>query len=230
MARSAPDGPRFSPDLYRFLRELAKNNNRDWFLENKPRYDAVVRAPCLEFIREVGPGIGRLSKYLVADDRPSGGSLYRIYRDVRFAKDKSPYKTTVGIHFYHVGADSHGGNYPGFYLHLGPKDNFVGAGLWGPDPVALNKIRSAIADDPARWKKARVAPLAGHGEVLKRVPTGFSPDHPMAADLKHKDFVVSLEVTDREVLDPKFPGRFLAACAELDPMNRFLARAVGIEY
>ncbi len=221
---------RFTPELYQFLRELAKNNNRGWFLENKERYDRVVRAPCLEFIRTVGPGIQRLSKWLVADDRPNGGSLYRIYRDVRFSKDKSPYKTTVGIHFYHMGAGGSSGSAPGFYLHLGPGDNFAGGGLWGPDPAALKRIRAAIAADRSGWKKARVVPLTDHGDQLKRVPPGFDPAHPFADDLRHKDFTAGLPLAEAQVVKPGFPKTFLAECARLNGLNRFLARAAGIEY
>jgi uncharacterized protein (TIGR02453 family) len=222
--------PTLAPELYRFLRELVRNNNREWFQKNKARYDQVVREPCLAFIREVGPGIARLSKWLVADDRPNGGSLYRIYRDVRLSKDKSPYKTTVGIHFYHMGMGKSSGSYPGFYLHLGPDDNFVGAGLWGPDPAALLKIRKAIATQATAWKKVRVVALSDYGDSLKRVPTGFDPEHPFAEDLKHKDFTASLPLTEAQVMNPRFTKTFLDGCRKLDPFNRFLAQAVGVDF
>ena len=118
----------FTSESFAFLRELSKNNNREWFAANKKRYEAELRDPALRFISDFGPRLNRIAPRLVADPRPVGGSMFRIYRDTRFAADKTPYKTAVGIRFPHRAAsDVHS---PGFYLHLEPSEVFVGAGIW----------------------------------------------------------------------------------------------------
>ena len=139
--------PHFAPALFAFLRELRENNNREWFQANKGRYEADVRDPLLRFIADFALPLHELSTHFVADPRPVGGSLFRIYRDVRFSKDKSPYKTQAAAHFRHErGKDVHA---PGFYLHLEPDDVFAGAGIWHPDMKSLTKIRDAIVANPA---------------------------------------------------------------------------------
>jgi len=142
----------FSPDTFGFLGELRANNNRDWFLANRARYESVVRDPFLQFIADLAPRLERISPHLVADPRPSGGSFIRIFRDTRFSKDKSPYKWHAAAHFRHVkGKDIHA---PGFYLHLEPRQVFAANGLWHPDPPTLARIREAIVASPARWERA----------------------------------------------------------------------------
>src|SRR5215471_5421701 len=106
----------FNPGLFEFLHQLQSHNNRDWFLENKERYEKQVRAPVLRFITDLGPGLRKINSHIVADPSPTRGSMMRIYRDIRFSKDKSPYKTSVAAHFWHdKGKD---GATPGFYLRL----------------------------------------------------------------------------------------------------------------
>src|SRR5262245_16529190 len=112
----------FKPALFKFLKDLAKNNNRPWFEENKARFERDVRDPLLSFIGDFASPLAKISKHYLADPRPSGGSMFRIYRDTRFAKDKSPYKTHVAAHFRHsAGKDVHA---PGFYVHLEPGQVF----------------------------------------------------------------------------------------------------------
>ena len=132
--------PGFPQGALPFLEELSANNNRDWFAENKDRYEELVRNPALDFIGAMGPYLERLSKRFEAIPKRSGGSMMRPYRDTRFAKDKTPYKTNVGIQFRHaLGRDIHA---PGFYVHIEPHDVFVGVGSWRPDSAALVKIRT----------------------------------------------------------------------------------------
>src|SRR5918992_310398 len=146
----------FGEDTFAFLRELKRNNDRDWFNANKDRYEGSVKEPFLQFINDVGPALRKVSRNLVADPRPVGGSMFRIYRDVRFSKDKSPYKTHAGIHFRHAfGKDAHA---PGFYLHLEPGGSFAGVGIWRGGPATLGKIRDAIVDDPDAWISATREP------------------------------------------------------------------------
>ena len=131
----------FTPESFAFLRELRENNNRDWFAANKQRYEREVRDPALRFISDFGPHLLRIAPRLVADPRRS---MFRIYRDTRFSRDKSPYKTHIGIHFFHEKAKA-AASVPGFYLHISPGESFAAAGIWHPDPRSLGKVREAIA-------------------------------------------------------------------------------------
>ena len=140
----------FQPTIFQFLEELADNNNRPWFQENKRRYEREVLEPCLAFIRAFGPRLKKISRFFVASDRRIGGSLMRVYRDTRFAKDKTPYKTNVGIQFRHeFGRDVHA---PGFYVHIAPDECFLAVGVWRPD-------RRVAGPDPA-GDRGRARPLA----------------------------------------------------------------------
>jgi len=142
----------FGPELFSFLEDLGANNDREWFAANKRRYEEHLLEPALAFIGEFAPRLEKISPHFRADARPSGGSLFRIYRDTRFSKDKSPYKTNVGLHFRHERAkDAHA---PGYYLHIGPDEVFGGAGIWHPATDAANRIREAIVADRERWKRA----------------------------------------------------------------------------
>lgn len=226
VARSSP----FRREFFQFLRELQKNNNRPWFVKNKSRFDRDVLGASLSFVEAMGPEVHRINAHLVADARPVGGSLMRIYRDVRFSRDKSPYRTSMGIHFFHSQSEGHEGGLPGFFLHLAPAESFVASGMWMPPPPDLAKIRSAIVDNVGTWRKVRAVGLSADENALKRVPPGFDPNHPMADDLKRKSFVASTEFDDSEVTSPAFSSRFLAECRRLDQLNRFLARAVGVPY
>ncbi|MCI4335577.1 MAG: DUF2461 domain-containing protein [Thermoplasmata archaeon] len=230
MKETAPGRAHFTPESFRFLQELAKNNNREWFIENKARYEASVQAPSREFVRSVGPRLGAISHHLLADDRLVGGSIMRIYRDVRFSRDKSPYRTSVGIHFSHDGAQRKEDHLPGFFLHLAPADSWVYAGMWMADPPRLQMIRSAIVARSADWRKVRAAVPEIEGEALKRPPPGFSADHPYIEDLKRKGFTAGLPIKDAVVTLPDFAERFVSLCKSLDPLNRFLARSIALPY
>ena len=212
----------FDDELFAFLRELRSNNDRTWFQANKARYERSVKQPVLAFVEDAGPALRKLSKQLVADPRPVGGSMFRIYRDVRFSKDKSPYKTHVGVHFP-LGGGVHG---PGYYLHLEPRECFVAAGMWQPEPEALQQIRQAIADRPADWRKAS-GDLGEDENALKRPPRGFDADHPMIEDIKRKSFTGSLRLSEGQLTGEDAMREFIGTCKELSPLMRFLARAVG---
>ncbi len=230
MTDTPPEYRPFGPEFFRFLRELAKNNDRDWFSENKARYLEQVQAPSLAFVRAVGPELGALSRRLVADARPSGGSIMRVYRDVRFSKDKSPYRTTVGIHFMHERSPTTDEHLPGFFLHLAPDDSWVYAGVWQPETAPLDLIRRSIVHRAAEWKKVRASVPEIEGESLKRPPAGFAADHPLIEDLKRKGFTTGTPFKDAAVIGPGFPDRFVTACRSLDPLNRFLAKAIQVDY
>jgi|TARA_R110002095_G_scaffold214379_2_gene206341 uncharacterized protein (TIGR02453 family) len=197
--------PFFSEDTFKFLEQLAKNNNRPWFNEHKPIYEQTVRSPALDFIEAMQPVIKKLSPNFTAVAKKTGGSLMRVYRDARFSKDKTPYKTNIGIQFRHVaGKDVHA---PGFYLHIAPNDCFLGAGIWHPDSKALSRIREMISDNPNAWKN-----ITSHknfkrhfelsGDSLKTYPRGYAKDHPMIHDLKRKDFIAIHPLSREEILSP----------------------------
>lgn len=223
----------FSSAVFEFLRDLRENNNREWFTDNKDRYIDEVREPAQRFISDFGPRLSNISPHFRADPRPNGGSLFRIYRDVRFSKDKSPYKTHTGIQFRHKqGKDVHA---PGFYLHLEPDECFAGLGIYHPDGAALAQIRQALVDEPARWKRARDGKrLREHfelgGESLKRAPKGYEPDHPLIEDLKRKDFVAFAPLTQKQVTAPDFSDRYAEMCKAGSGFIKFLCEAVGVPF
>jgi uncharacterized protein (TIGR02453 family) len=218
--------PFFRRDLFDFLRQLKRHNNREWFARNKQRYEQVVRDPALMFISSFGPHLHKLSPHFVADARPTRGSLFRIYRDTQFSHDKTPFKTHVGIHFSHAsGKDAHA---PVFYLHLEPDNPFAAAGVWHPDNSALTKIRTAIVEAPKQWAKVR-RKLELEGDSLKRPPRGFDPHHPFIEDIKRKDFVARVGLTEKQVCSPRFLKDFAAACHTLLPLVEFTTRALGLE-
>jgi len=221
-----PDTAFFSPELFDFLRQLKRHNNRGWFARNKARYEEVVQDPALIFISSFGPHLHKLCPHFVADARPSRGSLFRIYRDTRFSPDKRPYKTHVGIHFSHVGGkDAHA---PVFYLHLEPEDCFAAAGVWHPDSSALTKIRLAIVANPDQWTKVR-SKLELEGDSLMRPPRGFNANHRFIEDIKRKDFAASARLTEAQVCGPKFMRDFVSACRTMLPLVEFTTRALGLE-
>lgn len=218
----------FSPETFRFLKELAKHNDRDWFQANKPRYEEAVLQPAVRFVGDLGARLARSYPHITYDARPFGGSVSRIYRDTRFSKDKSPYRTNVGIHFGHdAGGDEH---LPGFFLHIAPGESVLYSGLWRPDPPQLKRIRDAIVADRKGWAKVRKSSPPVGGESYARVPAGYGSDDEFGEDLRRKDFFASREFTDAEVASGSFDRSFLAGCAQLDPLNSFLAKAVGVEW
>jgi uncharacterized protein (TIGR02453 family) len=223
----------FTPALFAFLRELAANNGREWFAANKPRYLEAVQEPALEFVADFAPLLETLSPHFVADPRPVGGSLFRIYRDTRFSKDKTPYKTHTGIRFRHeTVTDVHAA---GYYLHLAPGNVMVVAGVWRPDSPSLSKIRDAIAAGPEEWQAVVSEPgfasryeLAG--ESLKRPPAGYDPEHPAIDDLKRKDFVAVSPLAERDVTARAFPDRLAERWRAASPFMRFLCRALDVPF
>lgn len=229
MARSAAG--HFTPELFRFLRQLARNNRREWFQANKARYLEHVRDPMLRFIADFGPRLARISPHFVADPAPVGGSMFRIHRDVRFSKDKRAYKTAATARFQHErGKNVHA---PGWYLHLSPGGVYVGSGIWRPDAQALTRIRRAIVDDPAAWKRVKThrALRRAHafsGESLKRPPRGFDPGHPFVEDLMRKDVVTFAEIDEQAACASRFLDRVTQLCRGSAPLVRFLCDALEL--
>lgn len=224
----------FTKELFKFMRELKANNNREWFNENKPRYEEHVKAPFLSFIGDFAGPLEKISKHMRADPRPVGGSLFRIYRDVRFSKNKDPYKTAAGGHFRHeLAKDAYA---PGYYLHLEPDNVFIGLGIWHPDSKTLRKIRDHIVDKPDEWRKIvnakcyKDGSLKISGDSLKRAPQGFDPEHPLIDDLKRKDFTAFTPVSEADVMREDFMDRFAEVCKKGAPFMRFICDGIGVPF
>lgn len=223
----------FTPKLFAFLRDLAENNDRDWFKQNQDAYEAYVREPALDFINDFAGPLAKISSHFVVDSRKVGGSLFRIQRDTRFAKDKTPYKPNTGMQFRHrAGKDVHA---PGFYMHLQPGECFVGVGLWHPETASAYAIRERIAEDPAVWKRATRSKrfterMTLGGDSLKRPPRGFAADHPLIDDLKRKDFIASAPLTQKTVTSDRLMAEFTDVCRRSAPFMKFLCEAVGVPF
>jgi uncharacterized protein (TIGR02453 family) len=223
----------FGPGLFSYLTDLRSHNDREWFAANRDRYEEELLEPALAFVEAFAPRLEKISPHFRADARPSGGSLFRIYRDTRFSKDKTPYKTNVGIHFRHEQAkDAHA---PGYYLHIGPGEVFAGGGIWHPDTGAATRIREAIVADPERWRRAtRTGAFAKRlglgGDTLKRVPSWANADHPFAEDLRRKDFFGGTRLTEDDVVAPGFVDEYARICRAAAPLMQFLCDALDVRY
>jgi uncharacterized protein (TIGR02453 family) len=218
----------FTPQLFTFLAQLRRNNRRPWFEKHRDEYENFARQPSLRFITDFRLRIREISPWLVADPKPNGGSLFRIYRDIRFSKDKRPYKWHIGMNFWHASA-SETVQGPGLYLHLEPGECFIAGGVWHPDPRSLARMRDAIATDPERWKKAKRG-LEFGGDSLSRPPRGYLADHPLIEDLKRKDFVASFNFSQRQVCGAGFMDDFTKSARKMVPLLAFLSDAVKLRF
>ncbi len=223
----------FTKATFQFLDELAANNNRAWFEDNKSRYEALVREPALDFIEAMDPILRSFAPQFRTEPRKMGGSLMRVFRDTRFSRDKTPYKTNIGIQFRHaLGKDIHA---PGFYLHIATDECFFAAGCWHPEPDALGKIRELIAQKPEQWFATRDdRKFAAHwelwGDTLTRPPRGYAANHPAIMDIKRKDFVGIAPLVPAEATGaglPRLAGQRFAAAA---PLMQFLCAALEVPY
>lgn len=218
----------FRPEALDFLVELALNNDRSWFGPRKAQYEALLKVPLEQLCSAVDEAFRARDLPLVADP---ARSPFRIYRDVRFAKDKSPYKTNVGASFPWIGD----GGGVGGYFHLEPGGIFVGGGMWHPAPARLAAWRAAVAEDPGRVHAAVDDPafVATFGTVggdrLKRAPAGFAPDHPDIELLKLKDVTFGQPLSDEDALGPGLPATIAATLANAVPLLRLLAGLPGVE-
>lgn len=231
----APGFQGFDPGILRFLAALKRHNRREWFEAHRHEYETFVRDGMREFVEEMDVRLARLTPELVGDPRKS---LFRIHRDVRFSRDKSPYKTHTACWFFHrdagrgVGSEAHGG--AGFYVHVEPGASMVGGGLWMPPRPALTLLRDALAEAHRPFVKIVTAPAFKRrfggldGEArLTRVPRGYPPDHPAAEWLRYTSFTAGRMLTDREILDPRLATRLETDIARMTPLIRWLNAALG---
>ncbi len=223
----------FSPDAVDFLADLAQNNERTWFQARKTEYERLLKEPMEAFVEALAEAFAARGVPLQADPKRS---IFRIYRDTRFAKDKSPYKTHMGASFPWIGSTdpdadmSHTDHANGAYFHLQPGNNYVGGGMWRAAKPVLDAFRQAIVDDEPRVRAAledpaflaEFGPVESH-ETLKRVPPGFPPDHPLADLFRYKDVVFGRRLSDDEVYSPDLPDDLAAAYERATPVFRFLS-------
>lgn len=214
--------------IIRFLKSIAKNNNREWFEKNKPKY--------LEAKLSFEDFLEALHKELITFDDSLAGlnprkQGFRIYRDVRFSKDKRPYKVNMGAGFSEHGKMD---QEPGYYIHIEPGKSFIAGGLYMPEADKLSKIRQEIDYNTERFMKIlndkkfkKLFPSLDDFDKLKTAPKGYPKDHPHIDLLKNKSYVVSHHFTDKEVLDKKFPTKAAEVAKVIKPFNDFLKEAIA---
>jgi uncharacterized protein (TIGR02453 family) len=223
----------FEPTTLKFLAELRDNNNREWFNENKSRYEEQVLDVALRFIQSMQDPLAEFAPHFTAVPKRMGGSLMRVYRDTRFSRIKIPYKTNIGIQFRHEQAkDVHA---PGYYVHIDPDEVFLGAGMWRPAADALRGIRERISFKSAEWERARDdKAFKRHfrlgGETLIRPPRGFDKEHPQITDIRRKDFIAIKNMPLAAALNPKFQQQVETAFKAAEPYMRFLCKAVNVPF
>jgi uncharacterized protein (TIGR02453 family) len=221
----------FTPDAMQFLVDLAFNNERAWFQSRKADYERLLKQPLESLCVDLADELAARKVPLRADPK---SSPFRIYRDTRFSKDKTPYKTNVAASFPWVGdgaatssgqSERHGGG----YFHLSPEGSYMGGGMWHPEPARLAAFRRAVDRDPSTTLAAledpgfrkRFKPVGG--DSLKRMPQGYPPDHPHADLLKLKDVTFGRELATEEVFSPDLPRILADDFAVAMPVMRLLA-------
>ena len=219
--------PRLSRASVKFLAELQKNNRRPWFEAHREAYERDVRDASVNFVRDMAPRVQKLSPHYVGEAKPLGGSIMRIHRDTRFSKDKTPYKTHLGMHFWHEDA-TEAKPAPVYYVSIGPQESGCGGGLYMLPTPAVTKVRQAIAAEPQRWEKAKRG-LDVSGEQLKRVPKPWPEDHPHAADLRRKQFLWWVPLKQSDV-GPKLPEKVFDGFQQGAPLMDFLCGALGYRF
>jgi uncharacterized protein (TIGR02453 family) len=226
----------FTPKSLAFLKQLKRNNRREWFQPRKEEYEALLLQPMRDLVEDMDVQLAAIAPEFVGDPRRS---IFRIYRDVRFSKDKSPYKTHIAAWFRHrrasqsVGTEAESGG-AGIYVHVEPGGCMVAGGIWMPARPVLNRLRDAIGDAPATFEKT----LAGAAfrkrfgalseeKVLTRVPRGFAPDHPAARWLRYASFTVSAPLTDAQVCAPGLAKALARDVKLMLPLVRWLNSGLG---
>ena len=224
----------FTPQALQFLVDLAGNNERTWFQARKVEYERLLKEPLEALCVALGERFEQRGIPLTSDPRRSP---FRIYRDVRFSRDKSPYKTHVAANFpwsdpAPVGqAEAHGG--VGGYFSFSPAESYIGGGMWHPERERLAAFRRIVDQDPERVMAAVADPAFVdafknvHGDSLTRVPQGFDKDHPRAELLKLKDVVFGLELSEEDVFSPGLPDVIAEAFSASVPVLRLLASLGG---
>lgn len=211
-----------------FITDVSLNNNREWFAENKGRYE-TAKEDVLTFIDQLIPVLAGIDPHF-SIDTPAKKCLLRIYRDVRFSKNKDPYKNNFGISFNIKGSNIHG---PGYYLHLQPGECFIAAGFWMPEAPVLKKIREEIDYNGSEFldivhaKSFESTFKLSREDTLKNAPKGYELDHPQLEFLKLKSFVAVCPLSDAAILSPGIVDQLKAAFESVYPFILFMRNAVA---
>lgn len=227
----------FRPAALKFLRSLARNNNKEWFEVNRATYEREIKRPLQLLVEEVDARLGSIAPELTGNPRRS---IFRIHRDVRFSRDKSPYKTNAACWFRHrdaghsVGTQAvHGG--AGLYFQIAPGECIIAGGIWMPPASALKELRTAIAEDHVDLERilsdAQFRGAFGklsEDSMLTRPPRGFGADHPALRLLRYKSFTVSAPIAESEIADPRLPDALAARYRIMLPFVRWLNGALGL--
>lgn len=221
----------FTTEVRKFFQELEKNNNRDWFLANKARYEEFIREPAKELVYEMGLRFAKIGLPYYADPKKS---LFRINRDIRFSANKDPYKTNFGVlfPFNFTFESSKAVEFPGLYFHIDAKISFIAGGLHMPSPEKLKSLRQLIADD---WKELikitgnkkfkEEFPEIYNDDPLKNIPRGFDPDHPAAEWLKMKGYTVGINIEFKDAFGPKLADILERKGKIIAPFLEFLGKS-----
>jgi len=228
----------FGPEALAFLRGLARHNAKPWFEAHRNDYEVHVKQPMADLVEEMDLRFARFAPEFVGDPKRS---VFRLYRDIRFSRDKSPYKTHAACWFFHgggtskVGREAHGGG-AGFYFHLQPGASFMGGGCWMPPRPALQKFRAAIAGDVRGFERVVLPPrlprrFGGLSEesMLKRVARGYPEDHPAARWLRFQSFTVGRSVSDAQVTGARLTALLEADYRAMLPLVRWLNGTLGLQ-
>ncbi len=224
----------FNDRAFKFLRGLARHNEREWFHAHKKDYETQLRAPYQRLLTDLQPVLETLSPHFRADVKTVGGSLFRIQRDTRYAHDKSPYKTWQGAKLFHARARQV--EAPSFHIHVQPSRCFVGAGLWHPATATQRRVRQFIFDNPGGWQRAAHMPAfrarysLEASDMLVRVPSGFPADFAHADDLRHRNFVITRALDDVEVLGPDLLAILEKDLTALSPFMDYLCASLDLEF
>lgn len=228
-----PMGAYFTDRSFRFLRSLARNNERAWFNAHRSDYETHVRAPFQRLLVDLQPALAGVSPHFRADPRNVGGSLYRIQRDVRRYADKAPYKSWQGAELFYERRHTAA---PSFFVHLQDDASFVGAGLWYPEPATMRRVRQFIVDNPNGWR------VAAHGsaflerfalddrEMLVRGPRGFPLDSEFADDLRRKNLLAIRRVDNAGMTAEDLLGQIERDLETLTPFVDYLCAALDLEF
>ena len=231
--KAAPEAVRgamstaINPQTLNFLSTLEINNNREWFNENKPLY-LEAKANFENVVNEI---IAEVAEFDESVERlEAKNCIFRIYKDTRFSKDKTPYKTNIGASLVEKGPKTL--NHAGYYIHLENEKSFLAGGVYMTEPKNLKAIREAISSDGETFlkilnKKTFKDVLELQGTKLVKVPQGFDKENPMGDYLKFKQFTVFHSLSDEEVLDKNFVKNTVKVLKEIYPFNRFLNEAIG---
>lgn len=224
----------FTDKSLKFLRGLARHNERAWFQAHRDDYERQVREPFQRLLVDLQAPLAQVSAHYRADPAKVGGSLFRIHRDTRFASDKAPYKGWQGARLFHE--RSRQVPAPSFYLHLQPGNCFIGGGIWHPEPPVQRQIRQFIFDNPGGWKAAAHAPAfrrrfdLDEEDMLVRVPRGFPADFEFIEDLKHRNFVAWRGIEDGAMLGPRLLPAITRDLQALAPFMDYLCAALDLEF